>query len=141
MCCICYADNVKKPTEIILPTDNWCIPRYFTQLFNKQDSTVRISDCHEFTEDIEFPHVISKVGRMLTTDMGYSLKDVEIEIKLFGVNQTEDNVLSSKSSGASISEIPLDILKRPGDSACGMRGSCLGESLPLIAEVAGLTVV
>lgn len=44
--------------------------------------------------------------------MGYSLKDAEMEIKSLGVKQAEDNAMSSKTSGASIAETPLDVLKR-----------------------------
>ena len=97
---------------MILPSDNWCTQRYFTQNFDNQGSTVKVPDYQRaFTEDIELPQVISKIGGVLT-GMGYSLKDAEMEIKSLGVKQAEDNVLSSKSSGASIAETPLDILKR-----------------------------
>ena len=108
----CHADVAKKPTLMILPSDNWCTQRYFTQNFDNQSSTVKVPDYQRaFAEDIELPQVISKIGGVLT-GMGYSLKDAEMEIKSLGVKQAEDNVLSSKSSGASIAETPLDILKR-----------------------------
>ena len=97
---------------MILPSDNWCNQRYFTQKFDNQGTTVSVPDYQRaFVEDIELPQVISKVGGVLTS-MGYSLKDAEQEIKSLGVKQAEDNVLSSKTSGASIAETPLDILKR-----------------------------
>ncbi len=97
---------------MILPSDNWCTQRYFTQKFDNQGTTVSVPDYQRaFVEDIELPQVISKVGGVLTS-MGYSLKDAEQEIKSLGVKQAEDNVLSSKTSGASIAETPLDILKR-----------------------------
>lgn len=107
-----FADEIKKPTVMILPSDNWCNQRYFTQKFDNQGTTVSVPDYQRaFVEDIELPQVISKVGGVLTS-MGYSLKDAEQEIKSLGVKQAEDNVLSSKTSGASIAETPLDILKR-----------------------------
>ena len=109
---VSFADDVKKPTIMMLPSDNWCTQRYFTQSFDNQGTTVKVSDYQRaFTEDIELPQVISKVGGVLT-GMGYSLKDAEMEIKSLGVKQAEDNVMSSKSSGASIAETPLDVLKR-----------------------------
>lgn len=109
---VSFADDVKKPTVMILPSDNWCTQRYFTQSFDNQGTTVKVSDYQRaFNEDIELPQVISKVGGVLT-GMGYSLKDAEMEIKSLGVKQAEDNVMSSKSSGASIAETPLDVLKR-----------------------------
>lgn len=97
---------------MILPSDNWCVQRYFTKVFDNQGTTEKIPDYQRaFMEDTELPQVISKVGSVLT-DLGYSLKDAEMEIKSLGVKQVEDNVLTSKSSGASIVETPLDILKR-----------------------------
>lgn len=101
-----------KPTITILPSDNWCTQRYFTQTFNNQGSNIKVADFQRaFQEDTELPQVISKVGGILT-DYGYSIKDAEQEIKNLAVRQAEDNVMSSKSSSAMISETPLDILKR-----------------------------
>lgn len=106
------ADIPTKPTIMILPSDNWCTQRYFTQTFDNQGSTIKVSDYRRaFAEDIELPQVISKVGGVLTAQ-GYSFKDAEQEIKNLSMRQAEDNVMSSKSSGAMISETPLDILKR-----------------------------
>lgn len=48
----------------------------------------------------------------MLTSLGYSLKNAEQEIKSLNVKQTEDNVTMSKTSGASLVESPLDILKR-----------------------------
>lgn len=110
--CFCWADIAKKPSLMILPSDNWCTQRYFTRSFDNQGSTVKVCDYQRaFMEDMELPQVISKVGGVLT-GMGYSLKDAEMEIKSLGVKQAEDNVMTSKSSGAAIAEMPLDILKR-----------------------------
>ncbi len=110
--CAMWADEAKKPTLMILPSDNWCTQRYFTQTFDDQGTTVKVSDYKRaFTEDFELPQVLSQVGGILTS-MGYSLKDAEMEVKSLAVKQTEDNATSSKTSGASIAETPLDVLKR-----------------------------
>ena len=107
-----FADEVKKPTVMILPSDNWCTQRYFTQKFDNQGTTVSVPDYQRaFVEDIELPQVISKIGSVLTS-MGYSLKDAEQEIKSLNVKQVEDNALTSKTSGAMIAETPLEVLKR-----------------------------
>ncbi len=112
MVLVSKADDIKKPTVMILPSDNWCTQRYFTQSFDNQGTNVKVPDYQRaFTEDLELPQVISKVGGVLT-GMGYSLKDAEMELKSLGVKQAEDNAMSSKTSGASIAETPLDILKR-----------------------------
>lgn len=102
----------KKPTLMILPSDNWCTMRYFTQVFDNQGSKVRIPDYQRaFQEDQELREVIAYVGQLMTSN-GYSLKDCEQELKAIANRQAEDNVTLSKNSGASLIENPLDILKR-----------------------------
>lgn len=102
----------KKPTLMILPSDNWCTQRYFTTTYQDQGTTVRVPDYKlAFQEDTELGGVIGKIGAMLT-DLGYSLKDCEQEIKNISVRTAEDNVTMSKTSGASLVESPLDMLKR-----------------------------
>ena len=102
----------KKPTLMIVPSDNWCTQRYFTTTYDNQGVKVRVPDYQRaFQEDLEIKGVIAKLGAMLT-DMGYSLKDCEQELKVIATRQAEDNVTLSKTSGASLVESPLDQLKR-----------------------------
>ena len=106
------ASQTKKPTIMILPSDNWCTQRYFMITYDNQGTDVKVPNYQQaFQEDTELGQVISKVGGVLTS-LGYSLKDAEQEIKSLNVKQTEDNVTMSKTSGASLVESPLDILKR-----------------------------
>ena len=97
---------------MILPSDNWCTQRYFMTTFDNQGLTVSVPDYQTaFREDLELGPVISKVGQLLTT-YGYSLKDCEQELKTLAQRAAEDNLTMSKSSGASLAESPLDMLKR-----------------------------
>ena len=102
----------KKPTLMILPSDSWCTQRYFTMEYENQGVVERIPNYKQaFQEDIELGPVISKVGELLT-NLGYSLKDAEMELKNVSTRTAEDNVTFSKSSGAQLAESPLDVLKR-----------------------------
>ena len=102
----------KKPTIMILPSDHWCEMRYFMTTYDNQGTKVKIPNYQQaFMEDTEIGPVISKIGQILT-GMGYSLKDAEQEIKSINTKTAEDNVTTSKTSGASLAESPLDILKR-----------------------------
>ena len=104
--------QTKKPTIMILPSDNWCTQRYFMTTFDNQGTDVKVPNYQQaFQEDTELGQVISKVGGVLT-GLGYSIKDAEQEIKSLNVKQAEDNVTISKTSGANLVESPLDILKR-----------------------------
>lgn len=102
----------KKPTLMIVPSDNWCTMRYFTQTFDNQGMKVRVPDYQRaFQEDAELREVVAKVGQYMT-EYGFSLKDCEQELKAIANRQAEDNVTMSKASGASLVESPLDQLKR-----------------------------
>lgn len=104
--------QTKKPTIMILPSDNWCTQRYFMTTFDNQGTNVKVPNYQQaFQEDTELGQVISKIGGVLT-NLGYSLKDAEQEIKSLNIKQAEDNVTTSKTSGAALVESPLDILKR-----------------------------
>lgn len=97
---------------MILPSDNWCTQRYFTTEYNNQGVKERIANYQQaFQEDLELSPVISKIGELMTK-LGYSLKDAEMELKNLSARTAEDNVTFSKSSGAQLSESPLDVLKR-----------------------------
>lgn len=109
---LALAQQAKKPTIMILPSDNWCNQRYFMTNFSDQGNMVKVPNYQQaFLEDTELGQVISKVGQVLT-EQGYSLKDAEQEIKSMSIKTAEDNVTTSKKSGASLVESPLDQLKR-----------------------------
>lgn len=102
----------KKPTLMILPSDNWCESRYFMSTYENMGMQVKTPNYQQaFVEDSELPLVISKVGGVLTS-RGYSVKDAEMETKAVYARMSEDNLAMSKTSGASIAESPLDMIKR-----------------------------
>lgn len=110
--CVTTSVAQKKPTIMVLPSDNWCTQRYFTSTYENQGEFVRVPNyAQAFQEDIELPPVISKIGEIMIK-LGYSLKDAEQELKSVNARQQEDNVTHSKTSGAIYAESPLDILKR-----------------------------
>lgn len=104
--------QVKKPTLMILPSDNWCNQRYFMTTYDNQGVEVSTPNYQQaFVEDQELPLVVSKIGQMLT-NLGYSLKDAEQETKAVSNRAAEENLMVSKESSASIAQSPLDIIKQ-----------------------------
>lgn len=102
----------KKPTLMILPSDNWCSMRLFMTTFDNQGTKVKVPNyAQAFQEDTELGVVISKVGGLLT-ECGYSIKDVEQALRTMNQRQAEDNVTVAKNSGANMAESPLDQLKK-----------------------------
>lgn len=110
--CINVFAQAKKPTLMILPSDNWCVQRYFITEFDNQGTKMKVPNYKQaFQEDVEIKQVIAKIGSLMT-DRGFSLKDAEIEIKNLEQQSAEDAMTSSTASGASIAESPLDRLKK-----------------------------
>lgn len=104
--------NIKKPTLMILPSDNWCASRYFMTTYDNQGTIIKIPDyLSAFQQDSELSLVIANVGAILT-DYGYSIKDAEQELKTVFARMQEDNVTTSTINRSYISESPLDVLKR-----------------------------
>ena len=102
----------KKPTLIILPSDNWCEQRYFMTEYNNQGIKQKVPNYKQaFQEDTEIGQVISKVGALMI-ERGFTIKDVEQELKAIEARTGEDNVTLSATSGSTLSESPLDKLKR-----------------------------
>lgn len=103
--------QAKKPTLMILPSDNWCVQRYFMTEFDNQGTKQKVPDYKQaFQEDTEIGQVISKIGSLMI-DRGFPLKDAEQELKAIEARTAEDNMTTSTASGSSISESPLDKLK------------------------------
>ncbi len=105
------ASQVKKPTLMILPSDHWCQTRFFMTTWDNQGVKVKTADYQKaFQQDRELNQVISKIGQLLTKE-GYSLKDAEQETKAVFNRTAEDNVTMS-STGSTIAESPLDMIKK-----------------------------
>jgi len=104
--------QAKKPTLMVLPSDNWCTQRYFMTEFDNQGTKQKVPDYKAaFQEDTELGQVISKIGGLMV-DKGFPLKDAEQELKLLEQRAAEDNMTMSKSSASSLNESPLDMLKK-----------------------------
>ncbi len=103
--------QAKKPTLMILPSDNWCEQRIFMTEFDNQGTKQKVPNYKQaFQEDTEIGQVISKIGSLMI-DRGFPLKDAEQELKAIEARNAEDNMTTSTTSGSVISESPLDKLK------------------------------
>ena len=106
------AQTMKKPTLMILPSDNWCEQRYFMTTFDNQGVKTKTPNYQQaFQEDQELPLVISKLGQLLI-DYGYSIKDAEQETKAVNNRMAEESLMTSRSTDASIAQSPLDLIKQ-----------------------------
>ena len=103
--------QAKKPTLMILPSDNWCEQRYFMTEFDNQGTKQKVPNYKQaFQEDTEIGQVISKIGELMIS-RGFPLKDVEQEIKAIDARGAEESMTTSTTTGSTIAESPLDKLK------------------------------
>ncbi|GAB1414793.1 hypothetical protein MASR2M117_01990 [Paludibacter sp.] len=104
--------QAKKPTIMIVPSDAFCVQKGFFTVFNQNGSEQKIPDYKKtMQEDSQIRLVITKMGSIMA-DRGFPLKDLEQTLKSIETESAELSMMTSKSSGAPISESPIDILKR-----------------------------
>lgn len=103
--------QAKKPTIMVVPSDNWCIKNGYFSTFDDQGTTVKIPNYKQaFQENSEVLLVISQINGLMA-ERGFPLKNMESAIKSLESNNAEDNMRTSKS-GASVNESPIDALKK-----------------------------
>jgi hypothetical protein len=104
--------QAKKPTLMVVPSDAWCIQNGYSLKYENQGSMITIPDYKRvFQENTEVLQVISQINGMMA-DRGFPLKNMESAIKTLQSNAAEDNMRSSKDSGSSFSESPIDALMK-----------------------------
>ncbi|MBS3738252.1 DUF6175 family protein [Mesohalobacter halotolerans] len=102
--------QAKKPTLMVVPSDNWCITNGYTLEFDNQGIKEVIPDYKRaFQESSDLLLVVSKINGMMA-DRGFPLKNMESEIKSISQVSALDAMRSSKSTGAEVAESPVDQL-------------------------------
>jgi len=104
--------QAKKPTIMIVPSDNFCIGKGYFSSVSINGTEQKIPDYKKaFQENDQIRLVITKMGGIMS-ERGFPLKDLEQTIKSIETEGAELSMMSSKSSGASIKESAVDLLKR-----------------------------
>ena len=114
--CVLFAvmafSQAKKPSIMVVPSDVWCNLYEYVQTYDNQGTTVVIPDyLAALQNDMELKLAISKINSLMA-ERGFPLKDLEQTIKSITQSTAEDNMTSSKTSGASLAENPVDRLRR-----------------------------
>lgn len=103
--------QAKKPTIMVVPSDNWCITNGYIQIYDNQGTTIKVPDYKKaLQEDSNLLLVIAKINELMT-ERGFNLKDLGATLKTVETLSTEDAMLTSKT-GADINESPIDKLKK-----------------------------
>ena len=102
--------QAKKPTIMVVPSDNWCFNNGYTLEFDNQGTKETIPDYKRaFQESSDLLLVVSKLNGLMA-DRGFPLKNMESEIKSISQVSALDAMRSSKDSGSEVAESPVDQL-------------------------------
>lgn len=103
--------QAKKPTVMVVPSDNWCFSRGFKQSYLNQGVTRDMPDYRRALQnDDQLGLVIGRLNSMMS-DRGFPLKDLEQSLNIVEQQSARNNMMSSRS-GAAVSESPIDLLNR-----------------------------
>lgn len=103
--------QVKKPTLMVVPADNWCVNNNFMDKFNDQGTILSVPNYKKALQNSsDCYNVITKINTLMS-DRSFPLKDLSSVTKNMETNSAMDAVTASKS-GAGLAESPLDVIKR-----------------------------
>jgi hypothetical protein len=104
--------QAKKPTLMVVPSDVWCNKNGFVQTFDNQGISETVPDYKAaLSNSMDLVAVTTKIGSLMA-DRGFPLKDMAQTIKSISTLSTEDRLIQSKTTGASMTESPLDRFRR-----------------------------
>lgn len=113
LCSMSLSAQAKKPTIMVVPANSWCAEHGYLMKNAHQGSTTQTPDYETaLNNSIELVSVITKIGELMA-DRGFPLKDLSQTIKSIRQDEAEDEMLTSRTSGAMLAETPYDrLLKR-----------------------------
>ncbi len=103
--------QAKKPTLMVVPSDNWCIKNGYTTTFDEMGTLKTIPDYKmALQNETDLLMTIGKINTMMS-DRGFPLVNLETAIKNTENESAEVSMMSSKS-GSNLVENPIDVLQR-----------------------------
>ncbi|MBQ7042097.1 MAG: hypothetical protein IJN66_05275 [Muribaculaceae bacterium] len=107
---IMMSGQAKKPTIMVIPADAWCNANGYMMNYENQGNTTRIPDYERAVqEDMDLLNTITKIGELMA-ERGLPLKDLAASIRSINQATAENEMTTSRTSGAAIAETPLDRL-------------------------------
>jgi Family of unknown function (DUF6175) len=107
--------QAKKPTLMVVPSDNWCIRNGYIQTYDEQGTPKTLPDYKQALQgETDLLMTIAKINTMMA-DRGFPLVNLETALKNLEREGAEVAMLSSKSGG-SVAENPIDVLQRTANA-------------------------
>jgi hypothetical protein len=103
--------QAKKPTLMVVPSDNWCKQNGFMIKFDNQGSQEELPDYKKAVQgSSDLVLVTSKISELMA-NRGFPCKMLDQELKKLSAEGAEDAMLTSKA-GAGVAESPIDKLNK-----------------------------
>lgn len=107
--------QAKKPTIMVVPSDNWCIKNGYTQMFDDMGTLKTLPDYKmAIQNETDLLMTISKINTLMA-DRGFPLVNLESALRNIEQESAEIAMLTSKSGGG-IAESPIDVLQRAANA-------------------------
>lgn len=107
---VLMSGQAKKPTIMVIPADAWCNANGYMMNFENQGRSTRIPDYERAVqEDMDLLNTITKIGELMA-ERGLPLKDLASSIRSINQASAENEMTTSRTSGAAVAETPLDRL-------------------------------
>ncbi len=107
--------QAKKPTIMVVPSDNWCIRNGYTMTYDDMGTLKTLPDYKlAIQNETDLLMTISKINTMMA-DRGFPLVNLESALRNMEQESAEIAMLGSKSGGA-IAESPIDVLQRTANA-------------------------
>ncbi|MBL7967667.1 MAG: hypothetical protein JNK09_11755 [Prolixibacteraceae bacterium] len=107
--------QAKKPTIMVIPSDNWCIKNGYVQSQDVMGTIKTFPDYKAAVQnDTELLMVLGKINTLMA-DRGFPLKNLESVLKTLETESAEVSMLTSKG-GSDLAESPTDVLKRTANA-------------------------
>lgn len=107
--------QAKKPTIMVIPSDNWCIKNGYVITQDVMGTQKTFPDYKKAVQnDTELLMVLGKINTLMA-DRGFPLKNLESVLKTLETESAEVSMLTSKA-GNDLAESPTDVLKRTANA-------------------------
>ncbi|MBQ5863823.1 MAG: hypothetical protein IIW66_00300 [Bacteroidales bacterium] len=108
---VLFAQQAKKPKLMVVPSDAWCIEKGYVQTYDNMGMTQTIPNYSAALSNKELNNVISKLN-VLMADRAFPMQNLGQTIKSINNISAEDMLITSSTSGAAMTESPLDRVRR-----------------------------
>ena len=104
-------NQAKKPTLMVVPSDNWCKQNGYMLTFDNQGSKEELPDYKKAIQgSSDLLLVTAKISELMA-NRGFPCKLLEQELKKLSSEGAENAMLTSKTGGG-VSESPIDMLNK-----------------------------